>query len=100
VNGDRIQFHPLALSEAEAAIDWYAQRSKRAASVFVDELEYQIEKIAENPRRYAVYELGTRRLLMRRFPFRIVFRETDAGVEVIAVAHGRRRPGYWRERVG
>ena len=99
MNGNRIRVHPVALDEAEAAIDWYAQRSKRAAAMFLDELEHVIEEIAENPRRYSVYEFGTRRLVMRRFPFLVVFRETDAGVEIIAVAHGRRRPGYWRERV-
>jgi len=68
--------------------------------MFLDELERAIEKVAENPRRYSVYEFGTRRLLMRRFPFLVVFRETDAGVEIIAVAHGRRGPGYWRQRIG
>lgn len=99
MNGNRLQVHPAALDEAEAAIDWYAQRSRRAAEMFLDELERAVEQIAGNPHRYPVYEFGTRRLVMRRFPFLIVFRETAAGVEIIAVAHGRRRPGYWRERV-
>ena len=39
-------------------------------------------------------------MVLRRFPLVIVFRKTAAGVEIIAVAHGRRRPGYWRERLG
>jgi hypothetical protein len=39
-------------------------------------------------------------MVLRRFPFVIVFRETAFGLEIIAVAHGHRRPGYWRDRLG
>ena len=99
MNGDPLRIHPVALDEAEAAIDWYAQRSRRVAGRFLDQLERAIEQIIENPHRFPVYEFGTRRLVMRRFPFLIVFREANAGVEIIAVAHGRRSPGYWRQRV-
>jgi hypothetical protein len=38
-------------------------------------------------------------MALRRFPFTIIFREADAGVEIIAIAHGHRRPGYWRDRL-
>jgi hypothetical protein len=36
--------------------------------------------------------------VLRRFPYLIVFREGMEGIEIVAVAHGRRRPGYWRDR--
>ena len=42
MNGNRLRVHPVALDEAEAAIDWYAQRSRRAAEMFLDELERAI----------------------------------------------------------
>jgi hypothetical protein len=35
---------------------------------------------------------------MRRFPYLVVYREVSTGLQVIAVAHGRRRPGYWKNR--
>jgi plasmid stabilization system protein ParE len=54
VNGNRLRVHPAALDEAEAAIDWYAQRSKRAAEMFLDELERAMEQIVENPHQYCV----------------------------------------------
>jgi plasmid stabilization system protein ParE len=66
--------------------------------MFLDELERAMDQIAKHPYRYPEYEFGTRRMLMRRFPFLIVFRDSGASVDVIAVAHGRRRPGYWRDR--
>lgn len=43
-------------------------------------------------------ELDAKRLLLRRFPYSIVVRESDDEILVIAVAHQHRRPGYWRDR--
>ena len=67
--------------------------------MFLSELDRAIEQIARNPERYAPDESGTRRLLLRRFPFLIVYRKAGAGTEVLAIAHGRRRPKYWQERL-
>ncbi|HEU4732063.1 MAG TPA: hypothetical protein VFT22_29410 [Kofleriaceae bacterium] len=44
-------------------------------------------------------ELGVRRKLLARFPYAIVFVESDAFVRVISVMHGHRRPAYWRRRL-
>ena len=76
------------------------QRSRRAADAFLSEIDCIAQQISENPERFPAFEHGTRRMLFRRFPYSIVFRETAAGVEIVAVAHGHRVPGYWRYRVG
>jgi toxin ParE1/3/4 len=44
-------------------------------------------------------EVGARRVLVRGFPFGLVYVELEEEIRVIAVAHSRRRPGYWRDRV-
>jgi toxin ParE1/3/4 len=44
-------------------------------------------------------ELGVRRKLPARFPYAIVFVESDTFVRVISVMHGHRRPAYWRRRL-
>jgi len=90
VTGGSVQIHPAALEEAEAATDWYRQRSMRAAEMFVQELDRAIEAIGRNPRQYSTYEFGTRRMILRRFPYLVVFRETAAGVEIIC--SGSRTP--------
>jgi toxin ParE1/3/4 len=100
VSGESLRIHPAALEEAEAAVDWYAQRSRRAAGMFLDELDRAMDQIGQNPEQYPRHDFGTRRFLLRRFPFVIVFRKAVEGVEVIAIAHSRRRPDYWRERIG
>jgi plasmid stabilization system protein ParE len=92
------ELHPQALQEAIAARDWYRVRSERAASAFLNELAHALEQVRTHPERWPRAEDGTRRVLLHRFPFAVVYRLTQAGVLVIAVAHGRRRPGYWRDR--
>jgi plasmid stabilization system protein ParE len=94
-----VRIHPAALEEAEAATEWYVERSRRAAERFLDELDQALERIAENPQQFAEYVYGTRCMVLRRFPYVVVFRAADAAVEIVAIAHGRRRPGYWRDRL-
>ena len=93
-----VRFHPDAVEEAEAATDWYVERSPRAAERFLDELLRGIDRIAENPEQFPKFVFGTRRMVLTNFPYLIVFRATDTTIEIVAVAHGRRRPGYWRNR--
>jgi len=91
-------FHPEAVAEALGAARWYRQRNPDAAGAFLAELERALLRIAEAPEGWPVIELGRRRFVLRRFPFSIVYRVRPGQVEVLAVAHGRRRPGYWRDR--
>ena|SRR5712692_2197923 len=98
MSGKPVEFHPEALAEAEATLAWYQARSPRAAEAFVNELEHAIEAISEAPRRWPVFEESHRRFPLRRFPFFVVYREKTRLIEVLAVAHGRHWPGYWRPR--
>lgn len=93
-----IWLHPEAIREAHAARKWYEERNAAAADAFMSELDAAIARIEQGPRRWPPYLGGTHRYLLHRFPFSIVFRETLSRVEIVAVAHGRRRPGYWRGR--
>ncbi len=94
-----VQIHPAALAEADAAQEWYAKRSPGAAEAFLTELDNTIERISQHPDSYQLYEFKARRALVRRFPYLIVFRKTPGAIEIIAVAHARPYPGYWRDRV-
>ena len=69
-----IEFHPEAVAEAAAARRWYGERSPKAAVAFLSEFDLACERIAEAPNRYPAYVAGTRRYLMHRFPFHVVYR--------------------------
>lgn len=93
-----VEIHPDAIQEAAAAVEWYASRSQQAAEAFTVELDRAVEVISESPERWPAYLHGTRRYLLRRFPFAVVYRVRPSTVQVVAISHGKRRPGYWRER--
>jgi toxin ParE1/3/4 len=93
-----VEVHPLAADEAEAAERWYRERNATAAARFRRELDRVVELIAERPDAAPPYIGSTRRFLLRRFPFFVVYRVFDRHVQVVAVAHARRRPGYWIQR--
>ena len=93
-----VELHPKAVEEARAIRLWYFEQSRLAASVFVVELDKAIELIGQNPMTWLPYVHGTRRYLMRRFPFSVVYVEVGDRVQIIAIAHARRRPGYWHPR--
>lgn len=93
-----IGFHPDALAEAVAAAAWYRERSARAATAFEAEIVHAMDRISAAPDRYPPYVEETRRILLRRFPYAIIYRLNAESIEIVAVAHGRRRPGYWQHR--
>lgn len=94
-----VRFHPAAVEDAEAAVAWYAERSPAIADRFLQEFERLMDLISGSPERFQASDRGTRRALFRRFPYSIVFRMKDATIEVLAVAHAKRRPGFWRSRI-
>jgi toxin ParE1/3/4 len=93
-----IEFHPLAADEAAAAERWYRERNEIASGRFQRELDRAVDLMSERPNTGSLYLGNTRRVLLRRFPFFVVYRLRGNHVEIVAVAHARRRPGYWRAR--
>jgi plasmid stabilization system protein ParE len=82
-----------------AAQRWYARRSLQALTRFQDAVEEAVERIASAPHRWPVFGRDYRSVRAGRFPYILYYRMIDPGrVLVVAVAHARRRPGYWSRR--
>ena len=94
-----VEIHPEAVDEASAARRWYAERSSTAAQAFEAELDHAVFAIADAPSRWVRHIANTRRFVLQRFPFSVVYFELPGSVLILAVAHGNRRPGYWRTRL-
>ncbi len=94
-----LEIHPAALAELKAALAWYLERSETAALKFVAELDRAIDLVIESPGRWPSGEHATRKFVLQRFPFAIIYREEETVVQVLAIAYGHRRPGYWKERI-
>ena len=95
----RVEFHEEAAAEYDAAFDWYLERSSDAALKFDAEVDRALTQILSAPHRWAVGPHQTRKFLLRQFPFVLIYRERASGdIEVVAVAHTSRKPGYWKRR--
>jgi plasmid stabilization system protein ParE len=95
----RVDFTSEAAEEVQSARDWYAEQSFSAALSLVDEVAAAIERIRESPHRWPKAVAGTRRLLAHRFPFVIYHRTIGRTIRVVALAHAKRKPGHWRDRI-
>jgi plasmid stabilization system protein ParE len=93
------RFHPEARDEFREAARWYGARDAPAASEFRLTVSETIREIAAAPQRWPKYLHGTRRLVMQRFPFSVVYLDDPELITIIALAHGKRKPGYWKSRI-
>ena len=101
----RLELHPDARLELQAAVDWYDSRDARAADDFDQAIRAALKEIQDHPRAWTpvimrrAAGLGIRQLVLRRFPFTLPYVVREELVVVLAVAHVRRRPGYWLKRL-
>jgi len=95
----RLEIYPEADLEADAAFNRYWYESQPAALNFDQNLRAALQRLRRNPREGAPYRHGTRRILLHRYPYFVVFRELPEVIQIIAIAHGKRRPGYWKKRL-
>jgi toxin ParE1/3/4 len=94
-----LEYLEEALQEAETAARWYAERSVTAAAAFSSEMDAAESAIVRLPDAWPPFDHGTRRYLLQRFPFSVVYRVEARRILIVAVAHARRRPGYWKSRM-
>ena len=94
-----IEFHAEARDEFDGAVDWYLERSSGAAIGFVAAVDEATGLIAAYPCQSPLTLHGCRYRRVRKYPSVIVYTLRDSNAHIIAVAHARRRPGYWCQRL-
>ena len=95
----RLRIHSQAQEEINEAFDWYFKRSPEAAEAFLTEIGVSLAQIDAHPQLYPPYTKNTRRRVLAGFPYSVIFQEKDEIILIVAVAHAKRRPGYWRKRI-
>lgn len=100
----RVRFEDEADDEYQNAGRWYEERRTGLGVEFFDAVDATISHVLNLPRAGQRVprlspELPVRRLGVRRFPYHVIYLETSAELRILAVAHDRRRPGYWRRRL-
>lgn len=94
-----LEIHHEAGDELDEAETWYREQSPRAAERFEAAVEVALERICSAPETYPEHLHGTRRLLLKRFPYRLVYVVLEDLVHLVAAPHESREPGYWAERL-
>ena len=94
-----LEFHPEALAELERAKAWYEAQRLGLGESFFQEITTAISRIREAPSTWPEYKHDTRRFLVHRFPFAVIYSQRPTGILIVAVMHLKRRPGYWTARL-
>jgi len=98
VPASTFRFLPAAERELDEAAHWYEERREGLGLEFLTVVREKVFALMDAPSRWQMVN-GTRRALLEGFPFAVVYREvSDDEIEIVAVAHLRRRPKYWANR--
>ena len=91
--------HPEAECDLREAAAHYRERAGITISqAFFSDFEHAIALLIDHPLLGAVWLNGKRRLVMKYFPYSIIYTIAEQEIQVLAVAHQGRSPDYWRKR--
>jgi len=94
-----LDIHPSALAELKSSISWYLEQNEVTADKFIGEIDRAIDLVRAAPGRWPTGDLDTRKFVLRRFPYAVIYHERESVIRILAIAHGHRQPGYWKDRV-
>jgi len=97
----RVILHSEAAAELQDAFFWYESKAANLGHDLLDEVEEGMKRIRETPDTWPLYAkaFGVRRFLIHRFPFGILYRMANNEIQIVAIMHLRRKPGYWMKRL-
>jgi plasmid stabilization system protein ParE len=93
-----VDFLSGARQDFDESFDWYAERSVPAAVRFAAAVDAALDRIVADPTQFASADGTHRECPVKKFPFRVAYRLVDDLVLVVAIAHAKRPPRYWRHR--
>ena len=94
-----VWFHPDADAEMTEAAQYYEERTPGLGLTFLDAVETAVGKVLLEPEPYGKVGPEIRQKLLDRFPYSLLYAVDGDRVRIVAIAHHKRRPGYWRSRL-
>ena len=89
---------PVAAAEIDEAFLWYESQRTGLGEEFLAEVNSTLDTVREMPELYAVVWRDTRRAMLVRFPYSLLYRLVNNQVIVVACFHGKRDPKRWQGR--
>jgi plasmid stabilization system protein ParE len=95
----RVILEPEAEQDITDAYDWYEEQRAGLGERFLASVAESLEQIARAPRAHPIVERNVRRMLLRTFPYSVLYRDSGDTLFVVACFHGKRDPAVWRRRL-
>ena len=91
-------FHPEAREEFLESVRYYELQQPGLGRRFLETVTETIRRIQDHPNMHRVVSGTWRQCRVHRFPFGIIYRVENRRIEIVAVMHLHRKPGYWQDR--
>ncbi|MEO7960071.1 MAG: type II toxin-antitoxin system RelE/ParE family toxin [Ginsengibacter sp.] len=88
-----------ANEDAIVIFDWYERKLNGLGDTFINELEIAKNDLLNNPLSYAKWNKGIRRMVMRKFPYKLFYKVYDYRIVILAIIHARRSNRYIKRRL-
>jgi hypothetical protein len=93
-------FHAATRIEHLDHVAFYESRLPGLGCEYLAEFEAAAQLIVEGPERFRIEaQPDIRRYHLRRFPVTVYYRVVKGSVQILALAHKRKRPSYWVARI-
>jgi len=96
---ERLRFHPLVSSDLRGAIRWYDGISERLGDRFRAAVDARFDDIEAQPQRFPL-AFDVRYVQVKRFPYLVLFRQSESHVLIFGVFHAASDPEKWQKRSG
>ncbi|MEW5984114.1 MAG: type II toxin-antitoxin system RelE/ParE family toxin [Acidobacteriota bacterium] len=93
-----LSIHEGAEAEINEAADFYDLESPGLGGVFLDEIQRALQRIVDFPEAAPLVRGRVRKRIVTKFPYSLLYSMRGSEIRVLAVAHHKRRPFYWRGR--
>jgi toxin ParE2 len=94
----KIEFLESAQYELDDAVEYYNQQKSGLGIEFLSEIIDSLNRISEYPDAWQELTKRTRRCLIHRFPYGIIYQNRNDMILIVAVANLHRKPTYWHDR--
>lgn len=93
-----LRLHPAADKEALEAVRYLQEEDPAEAGILRESVEDAIRWARSQPLIFRCFEDDFRKVRVGKFRYSMIFRIRKDEVQILAVAHMSRRPGYWKDR--
>jgi len=93
----RIQLSEEAALDQRSAITYYSDQNTDLATAFLSDFDSACDLIIERPEIGRPIRTSNRKVVLQRFPFVLIYKSDGDYLRILAVAHQRRRPEYWKK---